>query len=176
MDRLQQIAERHRVSPEAVEQVYQALSRTGGKQAQFSHADLGGMGQWMPGMIMVGRMGDTALKAKVDALCAEVAALLATQPVSSSAASEKPSGREASDWWTPSLGRPNSAGSQNGIRYAYFAAANRLAIELNGVQRLYDTTGYRIHGVSQQQSDRNATLTFTSDRGPVRLEDLPSAE
>jgi len=36
------------------------------------------------------------------------------------------------DWWPPQLGRPNSVGAQNGLRYAYFAAARRLAIELTG--------------------------------------------
>ncbi len=171
MDRLEKIAERHKVSQDAVEQVYNGLIRTEGKQAQFNHPDLGGMGQWMPGMVMVGRMGNNALKAKVDALCTELVSLVAAEPNPASAFSQA-----GSDWWESSLGKPNSAGSQNGIRYAYFAAPNRLVIERNGIQRLYDTTGYRIHGVSQQQSDRSATLTFTSDRGPVRLEDLPSVE
>lgn len=169
MDRLQKIAETHGVSVEAVQDVYNALRRTGGKSAQFHHPDLGGMGQWMPGMVMVGRLFDSRLKAKVDALCTDLAALVAAEPEEHGAFSQR-----ASVWWASSFGKPNAAGAQNGIRYAYFAAPNRLIIERNGVQRLYDTTGYRIQGVSQQQNDGDASLTFTSDRGPVRLEDLPS--
>lgn len=172
MDHLQKLAEKHGVSLDAVHLIYDALKRTGGKQAQFNHPDLGGMGQWMPGLVMVGRMSDTALKTKVDALCTEIASLVTATPTSpTSTGTFSP---ESSDWWDSSLGKPNSAGSQNGIRYAYFAAPNRLVIERNGVQRLYDTTDYRIYGVSQQQSSSDTALTFTSDRGPVRLEDLPS--
>jgi hypothetical protein len=45
--------------------------------AQFSHPELGGMGQWsMGGMIMVGDMFNNGLKARVDALCNDLSALL----------------------------------------------------------------------------------------------------
>ena len=37
------------------------------------------------------------------------------------------------------MGHLNSVGSQNGVRYAYFARANRLAIERDGAVTLYDT-------------------------------------
>jgi hypothetical protein len=43
------------------------------------------------------------------------------------------------DWWGPGLGRPHSSGAQNGVRYAYFAQARRLAIELHGRVTVYDT-------------------------------------
>ena len=46
--------------------------------AQFSHADFGGMSQWSPGMSMVGEMFNTQLKAKLDALCSDIAAHLDT--------------------------------------------------------------------------------------------------
>lgn len=50
-------------------------------QAQFGHPDLGGLGQWSAGgMVMVGRMFDDALKARVGALCAELAAPLSDEP------------------------------------------------------------------------------------------------
>jgi hypothetical protein len=45
-----------------------ALQRSGGGQAQFGHPDLGGMGQWMPGMLMIGDMFNSGLKARVDSL------------------------------------------------------------------------------------------------------------
>ena len=44
--------------------------------AQFSHADFGGMSQWSLGMSMVGDMFNTQLKAKLDALCTDIAAHL----------------------------------------------------------------------------------------------------
>jgi hypothetical protein len=48
--------------------------------AQFSHADFGGMSQWSPGMSMVGDMFNTQLKAKLDALCSDIAAYLEPFP------------------------------------------------------------------------------------------------
>jgi hypothetical protein len=45
--------------------------------AQFSHPDFGGMSQWSPGMTMVGDIFNNSLKAKLDALCTELAAFVA---------------------------------------------------------------------------------------------------
>src|ERR1700676_1173096 len=59
---------KHSVSPAAVQVVLAALRSGGGRMAQFSHADFGGMSQWSPGMSMVGDMFNTQLKAKLDAL------------------------------------------------------------------------------------------------------------
>jgi hypothetical protein len=60
------------------------------------------------------------------------------------------------------------------MRYAYFPGSNRLAVEAGGEVRVYDTTGYSIQGFGQQQSG-DASLTFTSQRGVVRLDALPRA-
>ena len=49
---------------------------TGGRIAQFSHSDFGGMSQWSPGMSMVGDMFNTKLKSKLDALCTDIVAAL----------------------------------------------------------------------------------------------------
>src|ERR1700734_30531 len=70
------MAKKHSVSPGAVEVVLAALRSGGGRMAQFSHADFGGMSQWSPGMSMVGDMFNTQLKAKLDALCTDIAAHL----------------------------------------------------------------------------------------------------
>jgi hypothetical protein len=59
---LKTLAERHGVSLDAVRHLLQALERGHGTMAQFDHPDLGGMGQWFSGgMVMVGRMFDDAL-------------------------------------------------------------------------------------------------------------------
>ena len=51
-------------------------------------------------------------------------------------------------------------------------AARRLAINLGGKVTVYDTLDHQIGGVSQQQSG-DASFTFVSQRGLVRLADLP---
>jgi hypothetical protein len=57
------MAKKHAVSSAAVHVVLAALQSGGGRMAQFSHADFGGMSQWSPGMSMVGDMFNTQLKA-----------------------------------------------------------------------------------------------------------------
>lgn len=76
------------------------------------------------------------------------------------------------DWWGDSLRWPNSTGAQNGARYAYFAQARRLAIEVNGHVTIYDTLDHQIGGFAQQQS-HGGSLTFSSQYGLVEVASLP---
>jgi hypothetical protein len=71
------LAQRHGVSSDAVMTLLYAVVAGHGTQAQFSHPELGGMGQWSQGgMIMVGDMFNNALKYRVDALCTELSGLV----------------------------------------------------------------------------------------------------
>ena len=83
-----------------------------------------------------------------------------------------PAAGGAVDWWGPGLGRPDSTGAQNGVRYAYFAQARRLAIDVNGKVTVYDTQDHRIGGFSQQQS-QGGSLAFTSQHGLIDITRLP---
>lgn len=78
----------------------------------------------------------------------------------------------SADWWGTDLRWPNSTGAQNGIRYAYFAQARRLAIEVNGRVTIYDTLDHQIGGFSQQQS-QGASLSFNSQHGLIDVTRLP---
>ena len=57
------------------------------------------------------------------------------------------------------------------MRYACFPQIHRLAIERDSKLTVYDTGNHRLSGFSQQQSTTQA-LSFTSQDGTVRLEDL----
>jgi hypothetical protein len=74
-------------------------------------------------------------------------------------------------WWPGDLGQPSTSGSQNGMRYAFFPDKRRLLIDENGKVTTYDSGDHRIGGVSQQDSHER-TLAFTSQDGPIKLEDL----
>ncbi len=76
------------------------------------------------------------------------------------------------NWWPAGLQFPTSTGSQNNMRYAYFATIRRLAIEANGHVTLYDTLDHQIGGFSQQQS-AGSSITFTSQYGLVDVNTLP---
>ncbi|CAH0351256.1 SHOCT domain-containing protein [Aquabacterium sp. CECT 9606] len=78
----------------------------------------------------------------------------------------------SSDWWPADLRWPNSTGAQNGVRYAYFAQARRLAIDVGGRVTVYDTLDHQIGGFSQQQSG-SGSISFTSQHGLIDVASLP---
>jgi hypothetical protein len=166
------------VSADAVRTVLRALRSGGGRMAQFSHADFGGMSQWSPGMTMVGDMFNNDLKAKLDAICNE----LASHVANAASSPEIDDRRDAANvsyrsaarndqWWPASLGAPSSVGAQNALRYAVFPETRRLAIQDGPHVALYETGDHRISGVAQAQS-HDQTLTFTSQTGLVRINEL----
>lgn len=195
---IQDVAQRHGFSFDAVASMLDSVINGNGSMAQFSHPEFGGSGQWMQGgMTMIGDMFNNYLKGRVDNLCAELARLVASQPDmirtgsfqsqsqngntsvnswggTSSCGANNPNSLFAPappDWWGPDLKFPNSSGGQNGMRYAWFSQAHRLALECNGGVTVYDTLDHQIGGVSQQSG--SPTPSFSSQYGYVDLSRLP---
>jgi Short C-terminal domain len=189
------IARRTGFSPDAVTAMLFAVIAGNGSMAQFSHPEFGGSGQWMSGgAIMLSDMFNNALKARVDALCGELAALVKRDPAvtvvgafqaqsqggvspflagQSGLLAPEPSG--GASWWPAELGAPASVGAQNAMRYAYFPAARRLAVDHNGKVTVYDTQDHRITGFSQQQPG-SGSVAVVSQHGAVDLGRLPVVE
>ncbi|MFC4892918.1 SHOCT domain-containing protein [Pseudofrancisella aestuarii] len=164
-----EIASRYGLSQETVLHMLDSVITGGGVMAQFNCPELGGNGQWMQGgMTMVGDMFNYGLKATVDSLCTELSNLAANHQVYEKAVSK--SSHNSNNWWPAELGFPNSTGAQNNIRYAYFANANRLVIDINNEIKIYNTLDHQINGVSQQQG---SPATFTSQYGTVNISSLP---
>jgi hypothetical protein len=189
------VARRYGMSTDAIRNVLEALVASGGGMAQFNHPDLGGMGQWSRGgMIMIGDMFNNGLKSRVDGICNELSDvvgrtnLVADRPHSSQWQSQGSSGMNApmppnslfvsgnngfgSNWWPADLGWPSSSGAQNNMRYACFPDRRRLAIDVGGQVSVYDTADHWITGFSQQQGG-DQSLTFNSQYGLVRVDSLP---
>ena len=207
------IAQRHGFSVDATLSMLDSVINGNGNQAQFSHPEFSGSGQWMRGgMTMVSDMFNNYLKGRVDGLCSDLSNLVMSQPdlvrsgsfqsqsqgggygsgqaqtsyggngqqqgggynngFSASSLFVPPAPGASNDWWPADLRWPNSTGAQNGVRYAYFAQARRLAIELNHQVTVYDTLDHRIGGFSQQQS-YGGTLSFNSQYGLIDVASLP---
>ena len=170
-------AARHGLSRPAAEALFQALISGGGLQAQFSHPELGGLGQWSGGMVQVGDMFNDALKAKVGGFCAEAAdAARAVRGARSGPAERSRDTGEPDQsrdtWWPAELGSSASTGAQNGLRYACFPERRRLAVEREGRVTLYDTAEHRLTGFAQQQGGGGTPLSFTGPDGAVALDSL----
>jgi hypothetical protein len=199
---IDELAQRHGFSPAAVLCMLDAVIHGQGSMAQFNHPEFGGSGQWMSGgMIMLSDLFDHALKGRVEGLCHDLAHLVARQPdlihggsfqsqsqgggdgggqpqqngagpVGPVSLFVPPAPGHSGDWWGADLRWPTSTGAQNGVRYAYFAQARRLAIEVGGRVTLYDTLDHQIGGFSQQQG-AGGSLTFSSQYGRVEVARLP---
>ncbi|MET0172111.1 MAG: SHOCT domain-containing protein [Agrobacterium vaccinii] len=179
------LSQRHGVSQGVIEHLTMALIAGHTNQAQFNHSELGGMGQWSSGgMIMVGDMFNNGLKHRVDMLCSEIADCIRSGKLSGPK-SDRPYQSQSqgngssffyqssshSSSWPQDLGQASSTGAQNNLRYAFFPVSRRLAIDVNGEITVYDTKDHNIGGFSQQQSG-DQSLTFTSQHGLVRVADL----
>lgn len=170
--RVMDIAQRHGFSTEAAEVMLAALVRGNGSQAQFNHPELGGMGQWsIGGMLMIGDMFNNALKSRVDGLANELAGLVGSASLFEPRPVAEGGLFASSSVWPAELGAPSSSGSQNDMQYAVFPAQRRLAVMRAGRLFLYDTGDQVIGGVSQQQGGGDALL-FSGQYGPVSLDSL----
>lgn len=182
-DPIDALAHQTGFSPEAVEAMRRSVARGGGRMAQFDHREFGGAGQWMRGgMLMIGDPSNHELKRRIDSLCDALSQSLGDQQHGSSTGHQWQSQTvgaagighrvEQSSWYPASLGAPDTSGSQNDLRYAWFAPQRRLAVDRNGVVTLYDTGDHRISGVSQQQGS-GQKLAFASQHGDLDLDRLP---
>src|SRR6516164_1240660 len=138
------IARRHGLSREAVLSMLFAMHVGGGTMAQFSIPELGGSGQWMQGgMTMVGgNMFDNALKARVDALCGELAQLLATTAMFPP---RPPGGRPTSAFRARSAGRtlcgtqssrvPGGSRSRSTVSQRFLTPASTISVACNNSSR-----------------------------------------
>jgi hypothetical protein len=193
---VQSLSQRYGVSTDAVTHMLMAVHHGNGSMAQFSHPEFGGSGQWMSGgMTMVSDLFNTHLKNLVNNLCSELSNGLAnhqTSPFSGSFQSQSQNGMHNQSqaagqigsanslfvpdptalWWPQELGAPSATGSQNSVRYAYFAGSRRLAVTTGGKPWVYDTLDHQIGGFGQQQGG-GQSITFTSQYGTVNLAALP---
>jgi hypothetical protein len=174
---VQSLSLRYGVSVDAVKTLLLAVNAGGGSMAQFYHSELGGGGQWMRGgMTMVGDMFNHGLQALVANLCTELSSLLASTqvlaPIRNASSGGSSFGGFGNAWWPAELGSPSSSGGQNDARYAYFPQAQRLVIDRNGQQTVYDTLDHQIGGVQQQQGGYGS-LSFSSQFGTFTVDSLP---
>lgn len=156
---VKRIAKKHNFSEETVQILLQSIIQGGGSQAQFNLNELGGMGQWQAGMIMIGDMFNNGLKNRVNDLCFELSELSRNLPV------EKTEGKK-SEKVKAETRQVTFKGSQNEMTYQYFDSENRLEILENGkMEAQYDTTGFELSGVQQQQDNSIKSIKFQDKNG-----------
>ncbi|TAE03736.1 MAG: hypothetical protein EAZ97_01080 [Bacteroidetes bacterium] len=162
MKKLKEIAKKHNFSEELVERIWENLLQTQGNQVQFNEPELGAMGQWQNGMVMISDMFNLRLKNKVNDLCTELS-VLAKEQLTNDA--KKPKSKDESE-------KADCIASQNGTEYAYFSKTNRLRMRKDDKTTFYDTTGYKITGISQAQQNGKEKVEIWAGKQKLSLEDF----
>jgi len=112
---VEEIAHRTGFSQDAVTSMLFSIVSGRGGMAQFSHPEFGGSGQWMAGgVIMISDMFNNGLKARVDALCNELSALIRSEPDFVAVAFHE--GLYLASAWRPCSGRRRSLPSATSAR------------------------------------------------------------
>ncbi|GAB4544409.1 MAG: hypothetical protein OHK0023_01160 [Anaerolineae bacterium] len=148
------LAQMYGLSRAAVIALVEAIRLGGGRQAKWNHPELGGTGQWQPGMVIIGDMFNATLRAKLEQLCATIAAM--------------DTGRATPIWWDARLGKPALSGGQSNLHYAYFPDHRELHLRLNGKTLIYDTGDHVITGVMIESNQ----LRFLTPHKALGLEDF----
>lgn len=177
-----ELADKHEFSRAAIAHLAEAIAAGAGDMAMFDHAAFGGPGQWMRGgLILTSRPEDTILTHRIEALCN---ALSEHERVSASDRAPAESWSGVADTmaqtdttamdarWPAELGTPDATGSADGLSYAYFRSAERLAIRERGRLMLYDTRGADIIGIAQSQTGGTSETVFTTPEGKLSLAEL----
>ena len=152
---IKNLAKKYGFSEQTVETLLQGLIQSGGNQVQFNISELGGMGQWQSGMVMIGDMFNNALKNSVNNLCFELVELSRNLPT------EKKESKKSKTEDVITF-----KGSQNEHSYQYIASKNRLEILKNGkITAKYDTAGFELTGAQQQQSNTEKDFKFQDKSG-----------
>ncbi|MCU0392081.1 MAG: hypothetical protein MUE81_13260 [Thermoflexibacter sp.] len=163
---IEKIAKKYEVSVGAIMMLVSGLQSTNGNQVQFNHPDLGGLGQWQLGMVMIGDMFNHTLKMKINEICQELALLVRNEKIN-------PPKKSVIQNFDSIHGKPAFKGSQNNLHYAYYPEKNLFILEQYGIVEKYNTEGYQIVGLSQQQSNFTQDIQLQTDKGSITIANLP---
>ena len=159
----QNLARRYNISVEAVSALANEIKKNDGTAIRFDIPGLGGKGLWNKEQgASVGNGFNQELNNLVSALCDELIMFIfshdpddePTHIISQPAPSVEDTAvlRTASEisrrWWPEIYGTaPDVMGNAGSLRYVYFADANRLVIQQNLKNRIFDTTDYVLEQV-----------------------------
>lgn len=157
------IAQKFHVTVRVVEILAELIQQTRGEEARFDIPELGGKGIWKPKQgAIIGNGFNEALNQRATALCNEIVALQKKEPERDETTYvindldetvamlpieiQQPA---LGIWWPEHLGDdPDLIGNAGTMRYAYFAEKNRLVIQHNLRNRIFDMTGHKLITVS----------------------------
>lgn len=176
------LSARHGASFEATLTLLRALIEGDGKSARFDHPELGGAGEWLAGgPTILSDLFNHDLKAKVAALCGDLAAML--DQVDKEIAIDAASGDtfavrlfeptqaprdDAEPFWPAAWSVPDRVVRTPDLSYAVFDQAQRLAL-IEGGQVAHLATDQR--RIERLKREADGLIVAETDQGEVMLEE-----
>jgi hypothetical protein len=184
-DSYSRLANKYRVTKRVIEVLADIIQRTRGEEARFDIVELGGKGIWKPSQgAIVGNGFNEKLNKHATELCEEIATIVRIyerddttmlnsleETVAMSPIILEP--QAAGKWWPEHLGeKPDLVGNAGTLRYAYFINTNRLVIQQNLRNRLFDMTGYIVSNVSAGRSAGFFNMLVKTDKRELTIMEL----
>lgn len=174
-----QVSATYGLSIEAIEVLAQALVEGGYRSASFNHRELGGVGKWNGGDVILGDMSQEAWRLKI---WRAIQALLPTlqQTIRAAPVADTDDATFVMMWWADvTLREPAISGVFESLTYGYFLEAGRVVVRNEDHHTLmhYDARGLLVTGLDVAAGERGQrVLVLRSINGDVPVHELPPIE
>ncbi|MEO0560572.1 MAG: hypothetical protein AAF125_00560 [Chloroflexota bacterium] len=170
------IAQKHRLSDNAVVVLAKALRRGHGRMARFNHRELGGIGMWGRGEVIIGDMRNESLRMQIWGAMNDLLPIITSHPP------RKPEPEKDSTlvmpWWGDiTLGPPTVHGAFENMTFGYFLEPHRVILRNDGVITHYDARHLGVLDLAVTHDQRGApVITLVTLDGPLdvmMLDEIP---
>lgn len=182
------LAKKYKIALDAVRELAAELEKNSGTAARFDIVALGGKGLWqLHRRASAGNGFNEQLNDLVTNLCNDLSQSIRAMvpeeeptPAGSQARNNlddtiglMPVSIKPSIWWPESYGEEaDTIGNAGTLRYAYFAACNRLVIRQNLNNRIFDTSGYEVKTVEPGKTPGFFNLMVQTTHGSIPITKL----
>lgn len=179
------LAKDFQVSADTIAIIVDAMLRGRGEQARFHVPELGGQGIWkrQHGAI-IGNGFDEGRNRQATDLCNAIRNALSTEDSRSTLEMQSVTdtsdlmpvsiqpGQDEANWWPKEFGTADARGQFENLRYAYFAAHDRLVVQTSQRTRIFDTGGFTVHAIVSAGGADFMNATVKTDVGEFPLSKL----
>lgn len=172
----QQLSNTHHVSVEAIQVLVRALVEGGYRSANFNHPELGGVGKWNGGDVILGDMSQEALRLKiwriVQGLLPTLQQTIPPEPIQEADATF------VMPWWNDvTLREPVLKGMFESTTFGYFLEGARVVVKQSEHITHYDASGHLVTDLQMMSGARGQmVLVLQTLSGDIAVSDLPQLD
>jgi hypothetical protein len=172
---LAKIGEQHGFSLDAMQALGAELLRGGLKRARFNHPELGGIGMWSHGEVVIGDMSDEETRVRIWQVVDALMPALKQVEVSEDVRRATQDQTLVMPWWGDiKLGSPAVQGVMESLTYGYFLESHRVIVRKDDKITHYDASGLAVMDIGIVYGERAMPqVALQLVDGTVPVSDLP---